>query len=397
MTVRARASSSRMGSLGSLARRTFNHFSSGRANRISLFNRNRGAGSQTRQSRRTGRDTGSTTRYADSAMLYRRRAAPKKLRNRVRRFAARVQSVIDGEVGLQIAVIPFSDATTGYLTPVTISSVTNTQNRVRRFAARVQSVIDGEVGLQIAVIPFSDATTGYLTPVTISSVTNTQATALIPGLYSMNGNHPSGTTNTNFYDIYEIFSAYKNTASLLNDTILEFTSACWNCLMTNTTGDGARAIVDIYECVARRDWKPNDDPTSLFTNTLPTNDQFGGVTAPKSLSYGNLGVTPFDNPVFCETWKILKVRRIKIEDGATATLQFRDPKHRKIEYENMVGNKSWVRGVTRCWIPIVYGAPNYLSDTAVRAAAVTLQVDITRNYHFRNLSTSTPSAAALQG
>jgi len=216
-------------------------------------------------------------------------------------------------------------------------------------------------------------------------------------LYSMNGNHPSGSINENFFDIYEIFSAYKNTASLLNDTILEFTSACWNCLMTNTTGDGARAIVDIYECVARRDWKPNDDPTSLFTNTLPTNDQFGGTTAPKALSFGNLGVTPFDNPVFCETWKILKVRRIKIEDGATATLQFRDPKHRKIEYQNMVGNKSWVKGVTRCWIPIVYGAPAYFTSTAIRAAAVTVQVDITRNYHFRNLSVSTPSAAALQG
>jgi len=348
MTVRARASSSRMGSMGSLIRRTADHFRSGRANRISLFNRNRGAGSQTSQSRRSGRDTGSTTKYADSSTLYRRRPAPRKLRN-----------------------------------------------RVRKFAARVQSVIDGEVGLQVAVIPYATAVAGYSTPVVIQTLVNTQTSALIPGLYSANGSHPSTSVNGNWYDLYEVFQAFYSSTALGDDSILEFTNGVWNCAMTNVTGNGSRAIVDMYECVARRDWKPTDNPYSIYTNFFPSTNGFAGSSGNNQISLGQLGVTPFDNPVFRELFKILKVRRIKLEDGATATLQFRDPKHRKMEYLSKVSNKSSIKGVTRFWLPIVYGAPNYLSSTNMRSCAVTVNIDCVRNYHFRQLSKSTPSASAV--
>jgi len=348
MVVRPRPSSSRMGSMGGLVRRTFNHFSQGRANRISLFNRNRGAGTQTRQSRRSGRDTGSTTKYADSSTLYKRRAAPARLRNRVRKFAARVQSVIDGEVGLQVAIIPYAVNAGGY--------------------------------------NFSQA---------ITSLGNQQASGLIPGLYSCNGVHPSTTVNANWYDLYEVFQAFYSSTSLGDDSILEFTSACWNCAMTNVIGDGSRAIVDIYECVARRDWKPTDSPYSVFTNFFPSTNGFAGSSGNNQITVNQLGVTPFDNPVFCELFKILKVRRIKLEDGATATLQFRDPKHRKIEYLSKVSNKSWIKGVTRFWLPIVYGPPGTVSSSNIMAGHASVLFNCTRNYHFRQLSKSTPSASAV--
>jgi len=318
--------------------------------RAALKRKYMGAGSKTKVQKRSGRDTGNTTQYADSSTLYRRKAAPRRVRNRVRAFANRVRSVIDGEVGLQIAVIPFASTTVS----------------------------------------------GCQTPVSITSLTNNQATSLLPGLYSGNGNHPSTSINGNFDDLYAIFNAYKPSGALVDDTILEFTSAVWNCVITNVTGSGLRAVVDIYECVARRDWKPSDDPVSIFNNTLPDNGQFAqaGVQA-FPLSTTNLGVTPFDNPEFCEQWKILKVRRIKLEDGATATLQFRDPKRRKIEYQTKVQNKSFVRGLTRCWIPIVYGVPNANAGAPLRAEGVTVCFDCVRNYHFRQLSTSTPSAGLL--
>ncbi|ALE29804.1 putative capsid protein [Lake Sarah-associated circular virus-48] len=334
------------GAFGSIAKRAYSsHIRQGLSNRVAgIF---RGAGSSTRngnQSRRTGRDTGSTTRYADSAMLYKRRPAPRKLRNRVRKFANRVRSVIDGEVALQVAVIPYAYNTIA----------------------------------------------GYQTPVTVKTLTNNQNSNLIPGLYSCNGTHNSSKVNGNWYDLYEIFQTYKPEGQLNDDTILEFTSATWNCVMNNISGTGVRAIVDVYECVARRDWKPSDNPYSVFSNFLPDNSQFSNTSAAFRLTSLNLGVTPFDNPTFCELWKILKVRRIKLEDGATATLQFRDPKRRKIEYQSKVSNKSSIKGVTRFWLPIVYGVPSLNGEAPLRAEACQVAFDVVRNYHFRQLSTSTP-------
>ncbi|UJO02091.1 Cap [Molossus molossus associated circovirus 2] len=365
--------------------------------RTALKRKFMGAGSAAKTQKRSGRDTGSTSKYADTATLYRRRAAPRRLRNRVRAFANRVRSVIDGEVGLQVAVIPY----TTYADTATLyrrrAAPRRLRNRVRAFANRVRSVIDGEVGLQVAVIPYTtNSGSGCQTPVEITALTNEQATSLLPGLYSANGNHPSYAINGNFDDLYAIFNAYKPSGVLVDNTILEFTAAVWNCCLANVTGNGTRAVVDIYECVARRDWKPNDDPVSIFRNTFPDNSQFAQAGAQAfPMSSTQLGVTPFDNPLFCEQWKILKVRRIKLEDGATATLQFRDPKHRKIEYQTKVQNKTAVRGVTRCWIPIIYGQPVDNAGAPLRAESVKVVFDVQRNYHFRQLSTSTPSAGLL--
>ncbi|OAE27417.1 hypothetical protein AXG93_1101s1000 [Marchantia polymorpha subsp. ruderalis] len=125
----------------------------------------------------------------------------------------------------------------------------------------------------------------------------------------------------------------------------------------------------MYEVVARRDWKSNDNPASIFANFIPTNQQFANTDSALALTSTQLGVTPFDCPAFCELWKIVKVRRIKLEDGATATLQFRDPKHRKMEYD-IISNKSALRGVTRAWVPIVYGVPNANRGAPLRAESV---------------------------
>ncbi|AUM61847.1 capsid [uncultured virus] len=312
--------------------------------RVALRHRFRGAGAKTVQGRR-GRDTGFTSRYKDEALLYRRKAAPPRVRRRVRKFVARVQSVLDGEVGLQVAIVPYGAPAAGYVNPVVATPAQNSQ-----------------------IMP------------------------TIPGLYSMNGNHPSTTTNANWYDIYEIFQQYYTSGTLSNDVIIEFTNAVWDCKMYADSSNSAPAFVDMYECVARRDYGSASDPQTLLAASLPSTSSFTGASGPIGLATTSPGVTPFDAPAFCEQWKILKVRRYKLEPGTSASLQFRDPKHRKIEYQSKVASKSWNRGVTRCWIPIVYGVP---TAAGTRQVAVSVVFDVVRNYHFRQISQSMPGGGLI--
>lgn len=333
-------------SLAGVARRTFDHFASGRANRVSLVNKMRGAGSKTKTGKKF-HQSGYTSKYDDFTTLYRRRAAPRRVARRVRAFVRRVKSVLDGEVALQVAVRP-----------------------------QINSSLNAPVLLSVGSV-------------------NTQNTTTLPGLYFIHGPGFTNGSNNGLDDVDAIFSGYQSSGSLANDTILEFSNAVWDAKVYASSSNTTSMFLDLYECVARKDIPQvaagtQGDPNALFASSLPSKALWSG-SGSGALTTSSLGVTPFDAPAFCEQWKIVKVRRIKLEPGATHSIQFRDPKHRKFEWQTLY-NYATLRGVTRAFIPIVYGPPNTSGDIGSKGDVA---INVMRNYHFRQISQSEPSAAAI--
>lgn len=337
------------GAGGSLAKRAYHAHLKAYGNRgLSTLTKLRGFGSMTKT--KTGkkfRQTGYTSKYDDFSTIYSRRRAPRRIARRVRSFVRRVKNVIDGEVGLQVAVRPQINA--GLNAPVLLS---------------------------------------------VGSV-NTQNTSRLPGLYFVHGPGFTSGSNNGLDDVDAIFSGFQSSASLANDVILEFTNAVWDAKFYAASTNASPCFIDLYECVARKDIPQTAagtaaDPNALWASSLPSDANWGGSGA-GGINTSTLAVTPFDAPAFCEQWKILKVRRIKMEPGATHSLQFRDPKHRKFEWQTLY-NYATLRGVTRAFIPVLYGPPDVAGDMASECKVA---INVMRNYHFRQLSNSIPSAAAI--
>lgn len=325
------------GAFGQIAKRAYSgRFSQGIQNRLKL--RHGGSRTQTRNGKKY-HQSGATTKYSDAATLYSRKRAPRRIANRMRKFAAKVKSVIDGETGLQVAIRP-------------------------------------------------QYTGSLADPCTVVTTANTQGKTLLPGLWSMNGPGFTGGTNNGWDDTNAVFSETFSSGKLANDCVLDFCSGVYDLRIHAEPGNALPMFVDLYECVARKDLVASISPDTLLAQ-IPTQDALGG-SGGAAVSAATPGWTPFHVPAFCEQWKILKVRRMKMEPGATQTIQFRDSKHRKFEWQTQF-RFSALRGVTRCYIPVVHGPPT--STAAVGYG--TVYFNAIRSYCYRTLQNAEPSATQI--
>lgn len=117
--------------------------------------------------------------------------------------------------------------------------------------------------------------------------------------------------------------------SLINNPTAQVLIKSWQTSMSIRNLETGPISFTHYRCKARRDFGPTDSvvsgpqgvlqngfaDASVSTTTLPT-----GVTNP--LLYTTLGATPFMNPRFVATVKVVKVKKYELRPGARINLKY---------------------------------------------------------------------------
>jgi len=243
--------------LGEVAARRFNNYMS--------------RGTQTNGSRRVNRSkiVGSLTEQKDVTNLYRRKRAPRRVRRRARRFAGKVNYVIDRGLGMKTCVIPNSSqvswSPTGYA--------------------------DGQNSIGITMYGYNVNT----------YASNTDpGNGDIPWIFAReNGAYPTGSSGTRK---------------------LRFRSCCIDYSIQNTYDEGV--YLDIYFVIARQAAGSSSDPAVVWNNGLA--EQLAGNMPSAVTTKDFYGVTPFDAPGFGRFWTIKSRRRVFIQPSEIYSFQQRD-------------------------------------------------------------------------
>lgn len=232
------------------------------------FKRWKNGGSQ-KKSYRKGRMVGSLTEQRDFTNLYRRRRAPRRLRARARRFAGKVNHVIDRGLGMKTCIIPNSSqiswSPTGYS--------------------------DGQKSVGVTMYGYN---------------TNSYASNVDPG----NGDIPWIFAREN--------GAYPTSTS--GSRKLRFRSCCIDYSIQNTFNEGV--YMDIYYVICRQSNGASSDPAVVWDNSI--NEQLAG-NMPNGITNKNYyGVTPFDAPGFGRFWLVKSRKRVFIQPSEIYSFQTRD-------------------------------------------------------------------------
>lgn len=177
-------------------------------------------------------------------------------------------------------------------------------------------------------------------------------------------------------------------------------------VMLNNPSGGAAIIVDLYECICRRDKYGQSTTTSLLAsdlyagtvanNVLTQNGEPQPVTA--NTTYG---VTPFQNDGFVHQWKIVKVTRVRLEPGSSTTYTMSSKPMKTIQGEyfrgvvsgedEVLGSQVAKRGLTRILVARCFGEP-----IQTGTGAATLYYNCIRRYTARALNSQSEELALLK-
>lgn len=152
--------------------------------------------------------------------------------------------------------------------------------------------------------------------------------------------------STNNDEVLSAFRvAYDNMALAKTDTTFLRTgvyikSMCLDTQITNTSTE-TNCIVDVYQCLLRRDWQANDRIDVQYATTWNSMDNAGLG------QINNVATTPFQNAEFLKHWKIISKREIYLQPGASTTLQMRQSRPKRIYGRQMstqsVGFPGWTK------------------------------------------------------
>lgn len=290
-----------------------------------------------------GAEYGNITTQNDEALIYKRRAAPKRVRSKKRRAFRNFMYNVDKLQSMKTCVVNW-------------------------YAALSTSA---------------------------TSVANAQAVTSV-SLYGYGSNTYAGNTNTGNGDMWWIFSRENGAdpSATLASRKLRFRSAVMDVSVTNTATATSTYLngllyVDVYHVIARK----NLSNINVLTGDIGSywnaciNEEAGG-NMPTAITNNNFyGVTPFDCSGFGRYYRIIKKRRIKLSPGQTYNTQIRDPGNYVLNMNDVLNVKS-KNNLTEGLMFVAYN-PTY-QNSAI-PGDINCTIAATKSYHYTELSSSVDS------
>lgn len=194
--------------------------------------------------------------------------------------------------------------------------------------------------------------------------------------------------NAVFDNQYSVFGSSGTPTS----KIISFESANMEVTVANTGSNGA--IVEVYSFRCRKDarqfstvgynnpggyyvvgFNKMDEPTDPDT----LNEPDPGVSEP--LTFDTVGTTPFQCPMFCSHFQIMKREKFTIPAGGSIQKSLRLPKNRALNI-NTLRSLNCKRGWTEGFMFQFQGLPGTVSETAIKALPTTLNVYTVKRYSY---------------
>lgn len=175
---------------------------------------------------------------------------------------------------------------------------------------------------------------------------------------------------------------------------LYFNSAVMDCVIKNT--GGTNAIVEVYEVIAKKSIVKDaagsyDTIEEFYANGF---NALATTTGTTSATAQALGTTPFNSPLFCENFTILKKTRLHLGIGDFTAIQLKDTKSRRIDGSVTIQPYVFLKGASHGFLFQVFGDPNGTVGQWVNDASI--KVVTTKAYSYRELNVTDTQAGLVQ-
>ena len=220
-----------------------------------------------------------------------------------------------------------------------------------------------------------------------------QGIGIVPGIFTLFGRN---TANSSWDDLYQMNNSslslqtqsntYNPPVGVLSGTTkFAIKSAIMEMDFTNT--GSTACIVEIFECIARRNVESDADTPGVNYTTGYEAGVLGSSAATNTSQY----YTPFDDQVFCKKYKILNCKKVYLAPGAASDLMVKskgfvfDPK----KSLSGIGGASpfALPGRTRFWVVLATGSPEYNAGSP-RFSASQISITNQRTYVAKQLDES---------
>ena len=159
---------------------------------------------------------------------------------------------------------------------------------------------------------------------------------------------------------------------LTKESLIHLETQCMDWYLKNNNSYGI--YVELYRITARRDVAAMTGSTTIntphncwvhgFVDGLQTQEEM--VTQPNFYTPSSMnhfvGTTPFQNPEFCEYWKIWKKTTVYLPPGETLHRQIRKHKRRVLQNE-YIRKYAYLKNFTTGFFYLVYSEPLYAKYT----------------------------------
>lgn len=157
-------------------------------------------------------------------------------------------------------------------------------------------------------------------------------------------------------DLASLFTdAGLDTSVSTNDgSRLYIKSACMDVELKNTSS--LEVILDVYVVIPQKTVPNQNDIATQFDNTF---QKMTGSTGTGGATPSNAApVSLFENPVFCQYYKIISKREMIILPGEITTMQMRFGKDRMIEAQQVINNPNSIPRLAKFYIFSFHGPPD---------------------------------------
>lgn len=142
-------------------------------------------------------------------------------------------------------------------------------------------------------------------------------------------------------------------------------------------------IVDVYDVVQRKDPHTTGNVGTQF------NTYFNYQTAITAESANDIAVSLFENPVFCQFYKILHKTEVLLGNGEVITRQMKLTRPRLIKTEIVSAYPSAYPRINRFWVFSWHGLPNATANSgSAGILATTVTISVQKVYHWQYIPSS---------
>lgn len=258
------------------------------------------------------------------------------------------------------------------------------RRRAKRFIKQLKWGLDKLQGMKTCVI--SNSSTHTITPTTDQNAQ--QAVGLV--MYGYGANTYAANSNKAYGDMWWIMSRENGGDPTVNSASrkLRFRSCTFNINIINRTpsegGQGQNIIVDVYHvlcCQSVSDDTNSGDPVEIWNESIR---ELSGTNMPNEISDTNYeGVTPFDAPTFAKNYTVKSVRRYRLEAGGYFNLQLRDPANYVLGMSDLL-DMNHKRNITEGYIFVHYNASKVGNVRGISS----IELNYNKKYHYTETSTS---------
>lgn len=175
------------------------------------------------------------------------------------------------------------------------------------------------------------------------------------------------------YSLYNVSTL----ADVYNRKVL-VKSICMDFMVTNT--GSSTIIVDVYHVKCRAPYSAASSMSTQFAANVADIAASPGAGA-STIANTDLGITPFDVPNFCRTWKIVSKKELVISSGQCTTLQLRNARNKIITGRMLNSYPQAIPGYSEGYFITWHGIPyNNAGTPEFQAATITVGVCMSVKY-----------------